>query len=150
MGVVELPPGYTVREFRPEDINAFPGYRERLKAAGYVLDAYLAVLAEGACFTLCKDTVPVGCGGITMPDSGVDTAWFVPSQDVERHPRLHLAITRQFLAVAEHEYGLQAIKATADIQDSRAQNWLEHLGFTRDGAVLVNGRPHLGFVRVRR
>lgn len=150
MGVVELPPGYSVREFRPEDADAFPGHLNRLRALGHDLESYLRLLADGGCFTVLKDGTPVGCAGIIFAEGTQETAWFLSSEDVRQHPKLHLKIARQFLAVAEEQYDLTEIYATAETQDVHAHRWLEHLGFRRGAPVVIQGQPHIGFLRERR
>ena len=147
MGVVPLPPGYMVREFRVTDVDAFPGYRDEVAARGLDPDTYIAELAAGGCFTVLKDGVPVGCAGITIPVERQETAWSILGDDVRDHPKLHLKIARQFLAVAEREYQPKQIIATTEMDDSPAQNWLEHLGFIRGEMVKVWRRPNLLFVR---
>lgn len=74
------------------------------------------------------------------------------SEDVRQHPRFHLVLAKRLFEIAEEEFKLHRIEATCDVHDTRAANWLEHLGFEREGrkrSFVGPGLDHWSYARVR-
>lgn len=146
MDPIPLPPGYTIRPFRPEDVTAFLDYRPYLMERGINPDRYLERLAEGDSYTICKDRFPVACGGLTVSDRNEDMAWFLPSDDVRAKPKLYLKLCRQFFALVEQQDTKRIVATT---EDGPGANWLQHCGFHPIGLRQVYDDWHLLYERMR-
>ncbi|UUN25050.1 GNAT family N-acetyltransferase [Streptomyces sp. FIT100] len=60
---------------------------------------------------------------------------------------LATAAVGQVCALAAEEYGLTALRAVTTLDNAGSRSVLARSGFTRDGELLVDGRPGLRFVR---
>jgi hypothetical protein len=153
---MQLPPGYTVRPFLAGDLAAYPAQAAQLRAAAVSIEAFRAAMQaaeRGPNYTTLKDGVPVCSGGVMLTQTGNGTAWQIDAGDVARRPKLHLALAREFLALAEETWGLWRIEATADATDPRFAHWLQHLGFVRESckrSVRVPGDTHWLYARIRK
>ncbi len=149
---VPLPPGYAMREFQIMDLEGYPGWFTRLRDIHPDPDGYVRQMADDPSYTVFRDGGAVASGGVILLHYGNATVWFIPTDDVRKHPKIHLALARQMLHVVEETFKLWRIEATCDVQDRGAANWLEHLSFKPCGikhSYIAPGVHHLEYERVR-
>lgn len=147
-----LPPDWEVREFRASDLAAYNGYVEALTRHVLDVEKCLQAMEDGACYTLLYRGAIVGSGGILVTQTGNGTAWLLPTDHLRQHPKVHLGFGRDLMHLAMDEWGLWRIEATCEAEDAQQANWLEHMGFIREGtrrSWLAPGADHWVYALVR-
>jgi hypothetical protein len=89
----------------------------------------------GPSYTLLDGDIPIISGGFAMMWSGVCDSWMLVSKHMERYPlSVYRTVSATMEAVIE-KYKLYRIQTIIKEDDNKAINWIERLGFTREGVL---------------
>lgn len=124
-----------LREFRMQDVVEIVN-RDGEQSASEIV-AYQA--SAGPCFTAELDGVPIGCGGIVQQWPGVGICWMLLSKDIGNHGVWLTRVTKDFIARSVRVLKLHRLEATALVDSTRNQAWLELLGFTKEQDGVARG-----------
>ena len=115
------------------DVQLYPllctgEYQEVLYRAG---NAYSAWVPEGL----------LGCAGIGLRPDGYPEAWLIGSPLIDRYKVGFHRLVRRMLKTLQEVNGWKTVLSTTNVDDARAQAWIEALGFKRVGIVTAPGVP---------
>lgn len=87
-----------------------------------------------SCTLWADETTVIACGGVACAAwKGFGEFWLVPSIHVPRYPKLVFKAARSFINDAINNMDLHRVQATIKANDPTAINWIERLGFEREG-----------------
>jgi hypothetical protein len=89
----------------------------------------------GPAYTLLDGDVPIVSGGFAMLWPGVCDSWMLISKHIKRYPlSVYKTVSTKMKCVIEN-YKLYRIQTLIQEGDMTAINWIERLGFTREGVM---------------
>lgn len=121
----------TVRAFEPSDVLAVLNRDGKQVPHGTVIDQ----ANNGLAWTAVLDDVPLACGGIVLLWPGVGSAWMMVSKEMMSYPFWLTRTVKDFLYASAAHHHLHRVETVALADSLVNQQWLEALGFVREGGV---------------
>jgi hypothetical protein len=105
----------------------------------------------GGAYTLLSSEGVVAISGVVSVMPGVGAAWAVTSELVNKYPKAYYKGTRDFLRAIISDWRLHRVQTTVIATNKVAVNWIQHLGFQREGLMRkygADGSDHYLYARV--
>lgn len=122
-----------VVEFEPEHI-----YKLRLRDEEEdVRNLKIYENITGPAVTILINNKPIACGGVHIFDTnrGVGEAWVVCDRNINKYIKPFFEISAGFLNEVIKTYGLRRLQARVVVDFELGVQYVEHLGFKREGTM---------------
>jgi hypothetical protein len=115
-------------------------------------DAFLEGWEQVECsYTIIVDEKIVACAGVYVTILGTGEAWTLFSNDLYKYPKSIYKAIKEGLERVIEEKKLRRVQAQVGFDNSTAQSFIKHLGFTYEGTMRKagpNGENMLLYARI--
>jgi len=123
-----------VRKFRPIDLAEFEIRKEdRHRFGGQGKQGILELTELGESYTMSWDNEILAVGGVVFYKPDFGEAWIACTRLIDMYPMAAFRAVKRLLDNLFDELGLNRLQATANCDRLKAQVFVEHLGFQREG-----------------